>query len=152
MAKELSSSQKYYPDRAFGCEIPEHLVGKRVRATWVTYQERSLWCCDFSGYENNPQGLKTEIEISDAVIRQQAENSLLVAVVLSQTKMAPEIVEFFRANALRSPNPIRKMAVLFLSDFRRWWYQTVQGGIWPRHTAFLNDYEQAKKWLIREAA
>ena len=140
----------YYPDRAFRCEIPEDLRGKKVRATWITFRERSIWCLDFSGYENDPEGLRNEIEVSDVVIKQQAENSLLVAIVLHQTKMTPEIVGFFRTNAERRPNPIHKMAVLFLPGARRGGDRGGQHGGWPRPTRFLNDYEQAKEWLVKE--
>jgi len=150
MAKSGDIARVYYADRALRCEIPEHLRDKRVRATWISYRERSIWCLDFSGYENNPEGLRTEIELSDVVIRQQPKNSLLVAVVLHQTRMTPEIRAFFQGSAAREPNPIHKMAVLFLPTVRRWWYRAVQHGVWPKHTAFLNDYEQAKAWLVRE--
>jgi len=151
MPKTTDTSRFYYADRAYKIEIPEHLKGKQVRATWVTYKERSLFGCDFSGYESDPEGLHIEIEYSDLVIKQQPANSLLVAVVLHKTKITPEIIEFFRINAVREHNPIRKMAVLFLPDYRRFWYRWVQHGIWPDHTCFLDDYEQAKKWLISDS-
>jgi hypothetical protein len=151
MAETKGTPRTYHPDRAFNCEIPEHLRGKKVRATWITYKERSIWCCDFAGYESDPQGLLTEIEVSDSVIKQQPENSLLVAVVLDKRGLTPEIAEFFRINTARTPNPIRKMAVLFLPGFRRRWYEWVQHGVWPAHTGFLDDYEKAKEWLIKES-
>ena len=151
MTRPNDTRRVYYPDRAYSCELPEYLLGKRVRATWITYRERSIWCCDFSGYGANPQGLRTEIEVSDIVIRQQPENSVLVAVVLYKTKMVPEIIDFFRTNTTRTPNPIHKMAILFLPGFRRIWYQAVQHGVWPEYTRFLDDYEKAKDWLIKDS-
>ena len=140
----------YYPDRAFRCEIPEDLRGKKVRATWITFRERSIWCLDFSGYENDPEGLRTEIEVSDVVIKQQAENSLLVAIVLHQTKMTPEIVGFFRTNAERRPNPIHKMAGPFMPSHRGRWHRVASHGGGARKTRLLHDYEQAKEWLVKE--
>ena len=130
MAKIIGTPRIYYPDRAYNCEIPEYLSGKRVRATWITFKERSIWCCDFAGFETNSQGLLTELEVSDSVIKQQPENSLLAAVALHKTKMTPKIVEFFRINATHKSNPIRKMAVLFfliLVGNGTNWYNMVSG-------------------------
>ncbi|MCE1255677.1 MAG: hypothetical protein LWX83_19260 [Anaerolineae bacterium] len=141
----------YHADRALLTDIPEHLTGKKVHATWITYKERSIWCCDFSGYGKNPQGLSTEIEISDMVIRRQAQNSLLMTLVLYKTPISPEIAFFLKKLTLCTPSPIHKMAVLFLSDFNKAWYRFVLHGKWPCHTAFLNDYEQAKAWLVKDA-
>jgi hypothetical protein len=51
--------------------------------------ERSAWCCNFSDFEADHQGLLAEIVVSDAVIRQQYEGSLLVAVDVYKTRMTP---------------------------------------------------------------
>ena len=149
MTQKISTSRVSYADRALHCEIPEHLQGRKFRATWVSYKERSLWCCDFSGFGANRQDLQAEIEMSDTVIRQQPEDSLLVTVVLYKTKMTPEIEEFFRVNTTRSPNPIRKMAILYVSDIQRFWYQVINRVQWPKNTKFFDDYEEAKEWLVR---
>jgi hypothetical protein len=150
MSQHIGTTHVSYPDRALRCELPAHLRGRDFRAKWVSYKERSLWCCDFSGYETDPQGLLAEIEVSDTVIRQQPENSLLVAVVLYKTKMTPEIAEFFSINAHRPQNPVRKMAILYVSDFRRLWYTRVKRVSWPKATRFFDDYEQAKSWLVKD--
>ncbi|HRW49165.1 MAG: hypothetical protein M9936_27250 [Caldilinea sp.] len=149
MVRKIGTTYVSSPDRALHCEIPEHLQGGKFRATWVTYKERSLWCCDFSGFETDHQGLLAEIEMSDTIIRQQPEASLLAAVVLYKTKMTPEIKEFFRVNSVRPRNPLRKIAILYVSDFQRLWYRSINKVYWPNNTKFFNDYEAAKEWLVR---
>jgi len=63
--------------------------------------------------------------------------------------MTSEIEEFFRVNATRSPNPIRKMAILYVSDIQRFWYKVINRVQWPKNTKFFDDYEEAKEWLVR---
>ena len=123
---------------------------KRIRATWISRKERNIWCCDFGGFEGDLSGLITEIEASQFVIRQQAEDSLLVAVDLCQAKMTPEIAAFFNAYSSQAKNPIHKMAVLGLSTFQKFRYHWFEGGNWPTNARFFDDWEKAKDWLIEE--
>ena len=123
---------------------------KRIRATWISRKERNIWCCDFGGFEGDLSGLITEIEASQFVIRQQAEDSLLVAVDLCQAKMTPEIAAFFNTYSSQAKHPIHKMAVLGLSIFHRFWYRWFDGVNWPTNARFFGDWEKAKDWLIEE--
>jgi hypothetical protein len=127
-----------------------NLRQQRLRATWVTYREVPLWCCDFGGFGSDRTSLQAEIAASQAVIDQRPENSLLVAVDLSDVTLTPDIVIFFETNAGRARNPIRKLAILGLSDFQRWWYRRVKHVVWPKQSNFFHDWEQAKKWLVSE--
>ncbi len=122
----------------------------RTRATWVSRKERDLWCLDFSGLDDDQPGLLAEIEASQAVIRRQPENSLLVAIVLPATRLAPELVEFLNTYACPAPNPIHKLAILGVSAWQRFWYRQAQGVIWPTNARFFDDYELAKDWLVAE--
>lgn len=131
-------------------QVREKHVKKRVRATWVSRKEVSIWCCDFGGFKSDPPGLITEIAASQAVIDQQGENSLLVAVDLNDARMTPEIVEFFNRNASRAHSPIRKMAILGVSDFQKFWYKRVKHIAWSQKSKFFDDWEKAKDWLVVE--
>jgi hypothetical protein len=122
----------------------------RLRTKWVTYKEVPLWCCDFGGFGADQAELQAEIAASQAVIDQQPENSLLAAIDLSGARLTPEIVAFFNANAGRRRNRLRRMAILGVSDFQRWWYHHVKPVVWPRQSRFFNDWEQAKAWLVSE--
>ncbi len=121
-----------------------------IRATWVSRKEVPLWCCDFGGFGSDRAGLQAEIAASQAVIDQQAENSLLVAVDLSDATLTPEIADFFNTNARHARNPIRRLAILGLSDFQRLWYRYVKHVNWPKQSRFFQDWEQAKDWLVSE--
>lgn len=123
---------------------------KRTRATWVSRKEVPIWCCDFGGFGSDRQGLVAEIAASQAVIDQRAENSLLVAVDLNDAQLTSEVVEFFRLNASRAKNPIRKMAILGVSGFQRYWYQWIKHVPWPKPSRFFDDWEKAKDWLVTE--
>lgn len=121
-----------------------------TRAKWVSRKERSLWCCDFSDFEGDAQALAREIEVSDATICQQPAGSLLLAVDLCRTHLNPQIIAFFEANARRNPNPIRKLAVVNLSRFQQFWRRRIRPMVWPSHTRFFDDWEQAKDWLVSD--
>ncbi len=123
---------------------------KRTRATWITRKEVPIWCCDFGGFKSDRDGLLAEIAASQAVIDQQHENSLLVAVDLAHVHFTPEIAAFFDANARHPHKPIRRLAVLGLSDVQRFWYQRVKCVNFPPTTRFFQDWEQAKDWLVAE--
>jgi hypothetical protein len=123
---------------------------KRTRATWISRKEVPIWCCDFGGFGSDRQGLVAEIAVSQAVIDQQAENSLLVAVDLNDARPTSEIVEFFNSNASRARTPIRKLAILGVSDFQRFWYRRVKRISWPKKSRFFDDWEKAKDWLITD--
>ncbi len=123
---------------------------KRTRVTWITRKEVPIWCCDFGGFKSDRDGLLAEIAASQAVIDQQHENSLLVAVDLAHVHFTPEIVAFFDANPRHPHKPIRRLAVLGLPDIQRFWYQRVKRVNFPPTTRFFHDWEQAKDWLVAE--
>ena len=124
---------------------------KRNRAVWITRKERRIWCCDFGGFKGDHTGLMDEIEASQAVIQQQKEDSLLVAVDLCQAKMTPEIAAFFNAYSNQTKSPIHKMAVLGVSEIQRLRYRWLDGINWPKNARFFCDWERAKDWLIKES-
>jgi hypothetical protein len=123
---------------------------KKYRATWISRKERSIWCCDFSGFGLDRAALAAEIEVSDATIRQQSEGSLLVTVYMHQPNFTPELLEFFQHNSRPENNPIHKMAIIGVSGFEKFWFQRMKKISWPKNAAFFSDYEKAKDWLIGE--
>ncbi len=122
----------------------------KYRFKWVSRGERDLFGCDFSGFGSDHQALQAEIDASEAVIRQQPENSLLLAVYIHQVPPTPEIIGFFERSANPVKNPIRKMAILGISSLQRIWYERVKGITWPQNARFFDDYERAKEWLVSE--
>jgi hypothetical protein len=121
-----------------------------TQAKWVTYKEVPLWCCDFGGLGSDHSRLLAEIAAAQVVIDRQVENSLLIAVVLTDATLTPEIVAFFNTNARHPHRPIRKMAILGVSDFQRFWYRRIKHVSWPQKSKFFSDWEKAKEWLVTE--
>lgn len=122
----------------------------KIRATWVSRRERSIWCLDFAGFESDPQGLAAEIEASARVIRQQVEDSLLVALYLHHPNMTPELVAFLKTISNPMKNPIHKMAIIGVGALDRIWLERIKGISFPKNAAFFGDYEKAKDWLVSE--
>ena len=125
-------------------------MSRRVNSKWLTRKETPIYCIDFSSLEKDIEGLKAEMQVAEAVIENQPENSLLLAVDLRQTAMSPELAAFFNRHAAPAHNPIRKMAILGISGLRRLWYGWTQGITWPRNAAYFEDYEKAKDWMVSE--
>ena len=123
---------------------------QRTRATWTSRNERDLWCRDFSGLDDDRPGLLAEIEASQAVIRRQPADSLLVAIVLRDARLPPELVAFLNACACPERNPIHKLAILGVSPWQRLWHQRARGVTWPTNARFFDDYELAKDWLVAD--
>lgn len=124
---------------------------RRIHSTWISRKEVRIYCIDFSGLGSDHTGLATEIEASEAVIRQQPVNSLLVTVDLHQSEMMPEIAAFFNKYSVRGQNSIRKMVILGITGLQRVWYPLAKGVNWPQTAIFLEGFEQAKDWLIAES-
>lgn len=125
-------------------------MAKKIHSKWLTQKETRIYCIDFSGLGSDHQGLKRELTASQAVIYQQKGSSLLVTVDISQTEMMPELVQFFRDSAGMVDAPIRKMAILGVSDFQKVWLRLVKKVTWPGNAVFFRDYESAKNWLVGE--
>jgi hypothetical protein len=123
---------------------------KRIRSTWVSRKERSIWCCDFSSFGSDRAGFLAELAASETVINSQRDNSLPVAVDLYDVHMEPELVEFFRNYARPNSNPVWKMAIVHISGARRLWLHMAAGVTWPPQAKFFEDYEAAKDWLVGE--
>jgi hypothetical protein len=64
--------------------------------------------------------------------------------------LTSEIVEFFNSNASQVRNPIRKLAILGVSDFQRFWYRCGRYISWPKMSCFFSDWGKAKDWLVAE--
>ena len=126
------------------------MTRRRTRATWVSRKNIDLFCLDFSGFQTDPDGLAAEIAASEAVIGRQAPQSLLLAIDLHQTSLAPNLVAYLQALSRRSPNPLRRVAIIGLSRWRRLWYTAVKHIVWPPGAAFFAEWETAKAWLIGE--
>jgi hypothetical protein len=123
---------------------------RRVNSKWLTKRETSFYTIDFSGLGTDRQGLLAEMNTAEAVIGKQAENSLLVAVDAHQTEMMDELAGWFTAYATRPHSPVRKMAILGISPFKRAWYRWTGRVVWPKTARYFDDYEAAKDWLIGE--
>ena len=122
----------------------------RARATWVSRREIDFFCVDFSGFKSDPAGLAAEIEVSDTVIRRQTPDTLLLAIDLNQAQLTPDLVVYLRTLFSRVPSPLRKVAIIGLSSWQRWWGRLVGRITWPENSAFFTDWETAKSWLIGE--
>jgi hypothetical protein len=126
------------------------MIKRRVHSTWINRKEVRIYCIDFSGLGSDHAGLHVEIEASEEVLCQQPVDSMLVTIDLHQSEMMPEIVEFLKKYAHQEQNPIRKMVILGITGLQRVWYALAKDVTWPQSAIFLEDFEQAKDWLIAE--
>jgi hypothetical protein len=122
---------------------------QRLHTTWLNFKNTRLYCVDLSGCDKGDLRYLKEIQQADAVICSQPADSLLMSLDLSHTRMAPEIETFIHSHR-GSTDPIRKLAVLGLSDWQRIGLSLTRRLVWPANTRFFTDYESAKEWLARE--
>jgi hypothetical protein len=121
----------------------------RIRSTWLSYKLTQIYCIDFSGYGADQAGLAREVNAVNKILGQQAINSMLVTLDMHQSKLTPEVVAFFHC-ACQPDSPIRKLAIMGVNSAQRAWYRLAHKIHWPKNAVFLNDYETAKAWVIRE--
>lgn len=148
--KPMSAPDKFVPQPPAANSAGTPLSQPRARAAWVSRKEIPFFCLDFSGFRSDPAGLTAEIRASEAVIAAQAPHSLLLAIDLHRAGFAPDLIAYLRILVNRSPNPVRRVAVIGLSGWRRRWLALVKHIEWPRNAAFFDDWETGKAWLIGE--
>ena len=107
------------------CDIAAR-TRQHTRAAWVSRKEIDFFCLDFSSFKSNPAGLAMEIQASEAVIRRQGPASLLLAIDLNQAALTPALVAYLQTLSCRSPNPIRRVAIIGLSSWQRLWARLVR--------------------------
>jgi hypothetical protein len=149
VSHRFGTTHASYPDRARSTTDPH--AGQACRSHWVSKDERSMWCCEFSGFGQDRAALAAEIAAAQAVIERQPAGSTLVALDLTRVRPTPELAAFLQAYATRAGNPIRKMAIVGVSPAQRFWYRLRRQVTWPRNAAFFAGWEPAKAWLVSEA-
>jgi hypothetical protein len=128
---------------------------KRVRSVWISFHNAPLFGANLCGYGSDREAIRFELAGVEEHLRGQPSSSVLADVDLSQTDLCPEIIAFLEAHNGQEGDPIRKMAIIGVSGWQRWWwqrrwFQRVKKIQWPRHARFFDGHEPAKEWLIRE--
>jgi hypothetical protein len=121
-----------------------------IRSTWLTFKETRIYCIDFSGLGSDRAGLGREIEACEAQLSRTGEGALLVTVDLHQTVFSEDIAIFFNHSAAGPGRPFRKMAILGVSPWQRFWYTRTMHVTWPKCAHFFYGYDPAKEWLLNE--
>jgi hypothetical protein len=123
---------------------------RRIHSKWITTREVRIYVIDFSGLEEDKAGLKVEMDAVEAVIANQAVDSVLATLDLNQVALSEELIQFLNNYFWMGSNPFHRMAVMGLSPWKRWWCRVFRGLVWPKNVVFLDDYETAKRWLVSE--
>jgi hypothetical protein len=123
---------------------------RRVHSTWLSYKDMRIYCIDFSGLGSDLDGLQVEMQACQAQLSHQTELPLLATVDLHQTEFGSEIAAFFARAAVQPVAPFRKLAILGLSVWGRFWVARTKGVQWPTCARFFDGYDSAKDWLVTE--
>jgi hypothetical protein len=128
---------------------------KRVRSLWISFKNTPLFGANLCGYGSDREALRYELAGVEENLRSRPRSSVLMDLDLAQTDLCPEIIAFLVAHNGQEDDPVRKMGIIGVSAWQRWWwprrwFQKGEKVRWPRHARFFEGHEPAKEWLIKE--
>ncbi|HEY3344988.1 MAG TPA: hypothetical protein VGJ97_08675 [Anaerolineaceae bacterium] len=123
---------------------------RHIRSTWLSHKEMRIFCIDCSGQGTDVDGLEREIQACKAQLTRRGEGRLLVTVDLHQTVFGKEVTAFINQCSASPDAPFRKIAILGISKWQRFWYARSKHVTWPKCARFFNGYDPAKDWLVSE--
>ena len=122
----------------------------RLQSRWISFRGAPILGINLDGFESDCAGARAEIEAVEAILCTQERGSLLAVLDIALTNMMPEVIRFITAHSGQADDPIRKMAIVGVSDARRIWYRLTKKITWPKHARFFDEHEKAKAWLVTE--
>ena len=122
----------------------------RIRSRWVSYLENPLFGMNLCGFEGDRQGVVAEIEAVEDILCKQPWQSVLAVLDIARTNMTPELVAFIQAHSGQEGDPIRKLAIIGVPEWKKIWYRYVKKVAWPKKARFFDEHEKAKAWLVGE--
>jgi len=120
-----------------------------MKSRWMIHQGRRIMVADYANFALDLPALQTEINAVDELICREPDNSVLLAVDVSQTTTTVEVVEIFKQSSARTTRHLKKVAVVGVSGLRRMLLDVVSRYSGQEMVVFDN-LESAKNWLVEE--
>ncbi len=123
---------------------------KRLRSVWISHKGNPMFGLNVTGYGSDWEGIVAEINAAEKMLCRKPWNSVLMVIDLAYTDFVPEVAAFINAHQGQQGDTIRRLAIIGVPGFKRWWYRVTKKVTWPKHSRFFDEHEKAKAWLVGE--
>jgi len=120
-----------------------------MKSKWIIYKGAKIIYADYSGFKNDVQALQMENDAADAVICQQAENSVLCLVDVRESVGSSDAVAVMKNSAKRTKPYVRKMAVVGVTGVKRILADAIVR-FSGRDILIFDDVKSAEEWLVSD--
>ena len=120
-----------------------------MKSRWITHQGKRIFYCDYSGFRDDLDALRSENAGVAAELTSQPQGSVLELVDVRGTVGSKEAVSLIKASASRTKPHIRKTAVLGVEGVVKVLAQAVSRVSGLGLTYFATE-EEAKDWLASD--
>ena len=121
-----------------------------MKSRWMTHKGKRIFHADFSGFGQDINGLKAEIEIALAEIEHQPPNSVVVMVDIRSTVISAEAASFIKQNSLRVQPQLHRTAIVTqATGFKKVIFDAI-ARFTGRQIPLFDDPETAKEWLVQD--
>lgn len=118
-----------------------------MQSKWIFYKGEKIIYADYSGFNTDVKAFQMENDAVDAIVCQQAADSVLCIVDVRDTVASTEAVAIIKNSAKRTKPYMRKVAVVGVTGVRRVLADAVVR-FSGRELALFDDMEKAQDWIV----
>ena len=119
-----------------------------MRSRWIEYQSKRILFADYSGFEEDIDSLKKEVDTITDILVHEPEGSVLLLVDVSNTAGTGKVVDLIKQSAFTVRPYVAKTAVVGVEGYRRIFLRAVATFSGMELTP-INTLEEGKDWLIK---
>ncbi len=120
-----------------------------MKSRWITHRGARIFYCDYSGFRDDLEALRTENAGVAAELTGQPKGSVLELVDIRGTVGSKEAVALIKASASRTKPHLRRTAVVGVEGVVKVLAQAVSRVSGLGLTYFATE-EEAKDWLVAD--
>jgi hypothetical protein len=121
-----------------------------MKSQWIEHKGKRIFFADYSGFGQDPEGLRKEMEPAVNLIAVEPSRSVRVLVNFEGTVETRANLDVVRMLTSRSNHAVLKRALLGVHGVRRLFITTFGNVIQGTHVKAFDSREKALDWLVAE--
>ncbi len=120
-----------------------------MRSKWITHKGVRIFYANLSGFGENVEHFKVEMDVIANMIGQEPHNSVLGLMDIRDTVLSQEITQVLKKGASKVKSHVCKRAIVNnqITGFKKVIISAV-GRFIGRTPQLFDDIEKAKDWLV----
>ncbi len=120
-----------------------------MRSKWIEYKGKRIFYQDFSRHFFNYQAVKEELVEVQAIVIEEARNSLLVLADFTDTAIAGDLMPALNASSTLTKDHIYKTAIIGVTGIKKR-LADMLSKLTGQPLKYFETELEAKEWLIQE--